>query len=219
MTTEDTQTKELLSDEDNALEAWLHAEKADEPGDSIKEKVIKDSELPAGVGMKITFMESAGWVTVYHRETGDPSIVNRNMLRMQLRKKLDNGNLAFSLVPPKDKDGNIIRPQRGTFKCYLHPDRPEREYFDTIGFPICRKSNITNQHNLNSHMAHRHQAEWGVMKEEKERKEKDEDRSYQRALMEKLANTVAEKPVEAAPLYISDNPPKARKKRTIKVTK
>ena len=66
-------------------------------------------------------------------------------------------------------------------------------------------------------MAHRHQAEWKSITADRVLKEKNEDRAFQKALMEKLTNTVVEKPAEitpelSAPLYVSDKPVREKKK-------
>jgi len=212
MATEDTQVEEVTQDEAEVIKAWQEAEAVKEPGESIKEKEITMGGMPPGVGMRYTSLESAGWVKVYHQKTGDESIINRNMLGIQLRKKLEDGSKAFDIVPPRDKAGNIIVPKQGTLKCMLNRDDPNREKYDEWGFAVCPKHNLTSRHNLIQHMSHRHPQEWAAIKEERDRLEKEEDKTFQRALYERLAPKVEAK-AEEAPLYVSEKPPKPKKKK------
>lgn len=224
---EKPKTPETVSDKNaEVLEGWLRAEKAPEPGTVKFDELIKDKELPDGVGMRYHSLQSAGWVYVYHTKTGDRSVVNRNMLRQQLQKKLPDGSYAFSLMPPRDKDGNIIKPLQGTIKCMLHKDSPDRALYDQMGFAVCPKDNIPNQHNLVQHMKHRHHVEWEAIEKVRIDAEKAEDRKFQQALYSKITdsiqpvavpNPIPQQVVEShagydAPLYISDKPSKPQNK-------
>ena len=51
------------------------------------------------------------------------------------------------------------------------------------------------------------------LEDEKKERERQEDRDLQRAVLSQI------KPVEEAPLYVSDKPPKPRKKRKVKIKK
>lgn len=175
-------------------ESWATAEKAPEPGDSLKEGSIKVAGMPEGLGMRYQSLESAGWVYVYHQETGDRSRINRNMLGMQLRKKLPDGRNAFSIYPPKDAKGNIIKPARGTIKCMLHKDDPNRENYTRWGFPVCPCDNLKSEHDKIQHMKHRHGREWETIDKDRQDREKQEDRKFQQMLYTKMTESI--KPAE-----------------------
>ena len=194
-----TQVQEITGKEADELESWLKAKDAPEPGDSLKERIIRDPDMPEGVGMKYTSVKSAGWVYVYHTRTGDKSIVNRNMLRTQLQKKLEDGSLAFSLKPPVGKDGKIIKPIPGIIKCLLHPDDLNRQHYDVMGFAICKKANLSSPHSLTQHMRHRHHVEWEAIEKDRTDKEKAEDRTFQKNLYEKLTSSLVKPEVQPEP--------------------
>jgi len=198
MAKEDTQEKavQVTQTEAEQVEAWLKAKDAPEPGEFIKDRAIRDPELPEGVGMKLASVKSAGYVFVYHTKTGDRSIVNRNMLRTQLRKKLEDGSNAFSLMPPVDKEGNVIKPIAGTIKCMLHQESPNRADYDRMGFAVCKKANLPSLHAQEQHMRHRHHIEFESIEKIKKDTKEAEDREFQRNLYQKLAISLEQKQKE-----------------------
>ena len=215
MVKEGTQNTEGKDSE--IIENWLRTEKAPEPGTASFDGIIKDPELPPGVGMKFNTLVSAGWVYVYHSETGDKSRINKNMLRTQLQKRLPSGKYAFSLYPPKDKDGNIIKPMMGIIKCLLHQDNPNRASYNQMGFGVCPKENLPSQHALIQHMEHRHSTEYKAIEKVRIDAEKAEERAFQKTLYNRITNNEPqpvrqtenqiEKQTEkqqAAPLYVSE---------------
>ena len=204
---------------DEVVESWLNAEKATVPDETTKEPAIRDTNIPAGVGMRFHSLTEAGWVYVYHQQTGDRSIINRNMLQQQLLKELPGGKKAFGITPPKDARNNLITPLVGEYKCLLHKDDPDRAYYDRQGFAVCLREGIPSVHAQRQHMAKKHKVEWDTIKEGRKDIEKKEDKDFQRALYTRLAG---EKPVEVKEpieekreLYVSDKPSKPRKKRKV----
>ena len=117
-------------------------------------------------------------VTLYSTETGLPSQVLVNMLAKKLRQKV-NGKPAWSETPTK-------KYFTGTTKCLLHVDHPRRAEWDSIGLAgtACPKSNIASEFALRQHMLHRHQVEWQVIEESRERSEREEERSFKRMQMD-----------------------------------
>lgn len=202
------------------IEQWLaEAEAAEEPGQSLKQRVIHRGNDDLETPMRVHSLESAGYTKVYHTVTGDMSLCNNNMLPMQLRKKLPDGRLAFSTKPPEG-----ITPFVGTTKCMLHPDDENRDKYDELGFAVCRKSNLANPHQMVRHMQHRHKIEWAAIQEMKEDQRREEDRAFQRQMYSALAVNAVEYPVdsvgtEEAPLYISDKPKVEKRPRLRKPKK
>ncbi len=150
-------------------------ELADEPGGEFVGQVLHkpDSDMPFPTST--ASLESAGWLPVWHTVTGELSVINANMLTIQLSKRLENGQRAFTT-----RDPGII-PFRGILKCFLHTDDDDRETWDQMGMPSCDKSNLPNQYQRLSHMLHRHKTEWGSIEERRNRQERVEDREYQRS--------------------------------------
>lgn len=153
-------------------------------GDVVNKSTNEDAPFP----MMVREVSSAGYTMVYDRITGDPSLVNRNMLPTVLQKKdPDTGKLVFTLTDPG------VRPPEGLVKCRLHLDDPDRLHWAEVGFPTCRKSNLRTPYELTRHMARRHPSENAVIKEEEAREERHrldreriEDREFRRILLEKL---------------------------------
>jgi len=176
----------LAVQENEELLVLLQGQETLEPGDMTGEEIEhgKDSELSS----RISSVTSAGYVMVFDRVTGDPSVVNRNMLPTQLRKRNpDTHALVFTLVDPG------IRPDVGTFKCMLHKDAPERSVLDSLGIAYCKKANLKTSYQQTRHMTKRHKDEWALMQDIKSRdseadwkKRQDEDRAFQRMILEKL---------------------------------
>lgn len=154
------------------------AERADEPGDFLPgQQVISDGKSD-GVPMVAHSLESAGYIRVYSVADGEESIINRNMLPVQLRKiNPETGQRAFTVHPPK------VKPWRGTMKCLLNKDSENREHYDSLGLATCPKANLTSQFQVERHMATRHKQEWATITLEREQKERQEDREFQRRLL------------------------------------
>src|SRR3990172_1278414 len=150
---------------------------APEPGDlAVGLDLSQDVDNTAAV--KVSELSSAGYTYIYDRRTGDRSITNRNMLVAQLKKTDENGRFVFSVTPPTD-----VTPTVGTYKCWLHPDDPQREHFDALGLPTCRKMNLTSPTQVKRHMKIRHPTALETIEDEQRQREREEDRAFQRELM------------------------------------
>ena len=138
-----------------------------------------------------------GRVFIYDTLTREQSEVLLTMLPQMMRKVRPDGTKVFTEIKPNEG------PVRGNLKCKLHADDPNRAYYDTLGLPVCRKSNLTAPFHVIRHMKSRHKVEWEILEqarkdEEIARRERErlEDREFQRSLM----GQKTEKP----PLYVSD---------------
>ena len=118
-------------------------------------------------------------IPIYDRETGQKSLTLKYMLPTQLRKKRD-GKPVFTIHDPK------ITPKTGAFTCLLHKDRDERKHFDELGLPVCRKANLISIFHVNRHMQKKHPAEYATIREEIERKDKDEEMALRHATRNQL---------------------------------
>lgn len=185
------------------IDRLVHATvEAEEPGqqagefvqEPVAETVDEDGKtVPGKPGVMITDLESAGWTIVYDRETAEPSVINNNMLPRQLKGTRDDGQLRFTTIKPS------FAPVRGSIRCMLHDDRPEFEDLKKRGVTRdgCRKATIPSEYELIQHMRNKHNREWAVLEEEKERAERDEDRAFQRRIFENIGTQTANaNPVE-----------------------
>jgi len=181
-----------MEDNEKQIEEMiLDAEVAREPGELQEKDVVHkgDDELPST--MKAIEVKSAGWVYIYDTRTGDRSLCNRNMLPQHLRKKREDGSKVFTTVDPG------FRPPQGTLKCMLHKDSPDRAHYDELGLATCTKDNLKSKYQVIRHMQKRHKMEWETIEQERKDIEKDEDRMFQRLMMNKAMTG-------EAPLYVSD---------------
>jgi len=163
------------------IEDMERAEGAPEPGNFIPYKEIihkGDAELP--VSIVAGSLKSAGYVYVYHLETGERRAVNRNMLPSILRKRLPTGELAFSTRPVLDP----LRPYKeGELRCWLHKDGEYREIADEWALPFCPKKNLKTPIDVLRHMQHRHRSEYEAINTMLNTKKEDEEREWRRALV------------------------------------
>jgi hypothetical protein len=175
------------------LAAQNSAEVAPEPGNFKTSDVIHkgDGDVPAP--MVAHALESAGYVYVYGTKDRERSIINRNMLPAILRKTMDDGSRAFTLTPPKDG------PRRGTIKCKLHADSPDRAYYDSMGFDTCVKANLPSPFMAQMHMERRHKVEWKTMENERLTAERLDDKEFQRTLLTKASEMGAASLYELSP--------------------
>jgi len=163
------------------------ASQGEEPGETqTGHWVQKASGNPDVLGdykppIIITDLESAGWEILYDTETREPSLCNGNAVNAQLQVKRANGLPVFTRVVPQEG------PWRGNIKCFLHADQPERAKYNAMGFPQCRKATLPNTYQATLHAEHKHRAEWAAIKTDREENERQEERSMQRALLERLA--------------------------------
>ncbi len=212
------------------LEEMLReAERADEPGELNKDRVVNkgDADMPPMVATKL---QSAGYVYIYDTITGERSTTNRNMLPAQLKKMRLNGSPFFTTRKPN------FEPKRGTLKCMLHPDNPNREHYNDLGLPVCMKSNLISQYQVKRHTQKRHPSEWAAIEDERKEIERQDTLASQRAIRDAMVrgnstippleamptslseatdDIVGDIGTEEAPLYVSENPklPKRKAKR------
>tara|TARA_R100001198_G_C5168287_1_gene170289 strand:+ start:124 stop:765 length:642 start_codon:yes stop_codon:yes gene_type:complete len=177
-----------MTTEKTLEELLVEAEEFNDPSGLSEGRMLHSGNDEVPMPMGVSSLESGGYVYVYHTETGDRSRINSNMLAMQLTKTLDNGARAFTTEKPS------FEPESGTIKCLLHPDDPNRGHYDSLGFATCPKENIPSPYQLQLHMAGRHRLENATIQEEAERVEKEEEREFQRMLLQAAASGIANPP-------------------------
>jgi hypothetical protein len=157
------------------------AEDAPEPGTLSMREVLHrgDSSLPAPV--VTAALQSAGYAFIYDTITREQSVTNRDMLPGALKKTRDDGSAVFTTRKP-DRP-----PDRGELTCMLHADAPDRDRYDTLGFPSCPKSNLHTQYDVTVHMQRRHRREWASLEQQRVERERNEDRELQHATLAALS--------------------------------
>ncbi len=177
---------------DELMEAFLkEIDPSLEPGSLKPRTIIHQGDAEQPMPQAVTSVTSAGYIEMWDTRTGEKSKTNRNMLPVQLRKKRSDGSLMFTIRDPH------ITPKRGTCKCLLHPDRPERAMFDTMGFVVCTKSDIPSEREVeDGHMAKKHQSEWKTIQRMREEARRDREWTLQQAILQLAATNAQKQPVE-----------------------
>jgi hypothetical protein len=156
------------------------------------------------VGAKVTEVDRGRWILVYNTRTGESSkmnVVHRPFLDPANPRawRWSDGTMQLSITPPVG-----ITPVRGEFMCRLHPDHADRAHYDEIGLrgKGCfedggGKEGIPSEFDVQLHMERRHRREWALIKEEEARRERLDDREWQRTM---VMMARGEAPAEAAPV-------------------
>ena len=204
--------KQQLDPEREALIAEMlrDAQKTNLSSALDKEPIIHrgDVELPAP--MVVNKMTSAGHVFVWDSRTYQKAPVLYYMLPQILRQRRQDGSYRWTVTDPGKE------PRRGTHRCLLHKDDPNRQHYSELGFAVCPKDNLANPYQVTRHMQLKHKAEWAAIEAEKKEKERQEDRALQQYLVAQAAGAIGkpkpevkEEPKVEAPksekaLYICD---------------
>lgn len=184
------ETQSFESEEELIAKASAVAPKV---GDKLNDSTGKPEDWPFEIDMDM--LEHNGYVVVYHRRTREPSVIMYDALAKQLKKTdPDTGELAFTLDRPAKP------PYRGTIKCLLHADDPERAKYDSFGFAVCRKSNLPSDYQRELHMQRKHKAEWAAMLRERSDRERAERREFQSLILAQIRSGAVDAKVAAAAL-------------------
>ena len=190
-------TKDTLQDNESLIQEQLRDAKLVELPSELKESPVihrGDGELDAP--MTVKELSSAGYVYVWDSRTYERAPVLYYMLPSILRRRRDDGSFVWTTNDPKKL------PERGTFKCLLHKDDPNRKEYNKMGLRVCKKSNIINEFEVKQHMSKKHSKEWQAIEDMKKERERQEDRADQKLLRDTLIGKTGEPP--KAPLYVSN---------------
>jgi len=141
-----------------------------------------------------SIVESAGYVYIWDNRTADRSVCNRNMLQTTLGKLRKDGSRVFTTIKPD------FEPRGGQHKCLLHETDENREEYDALGLPICTKDNLDSPYQVTRHMETRHPQEAATIADINATAAREEDREFQRILIQAAARGAA--------LPANDAPPK-----------
>ena len=193
-----TQKDTLQENESLIQEALRDAKFVDVPSELKANPVIHRGDETLDAPMTVKELSSAGYVYVYDSRTFERAPVLYYMLPSILRRRRDDGSFIWTTNDPKQL------PKRGTLKCLLHKNSPERAEYDKMGLRTCKKSNIINVFEVKQHMLKKHPKEWQAIEDVRKERERQEDRSFQKTLYEAVGGKA--KP----PLYVSDKDKKIK---------
>lgn len=188
-------TDTLKDNESLIQEALREAKLVDLPSELKENPVIHRGDETLEAPMTVKELTSAGYVYVWDSRTFERAPVLYYMLPSILRRRRPDGSFIWTTNDPKQL------PKRGTLKCLLHKDSPDRAEYDKMGLRTCKKSNITNEFEVKQHMLKKHPKEWQTIEDKRKERERQEDRAFQRTLYEAVGGKKAE---EKPPLYVSD---------------
>ena len=116
------------------------------------------------------------------------------MLQTTLGKLRKDGSRVFTTIKPD------FEPRGGQHKCLLHETDENREEYDALGLPICTKDNLDSPYQVTRHMETRHPQEAATIADINATAAREEDREFQRILIQAAARGAA--------LPANDSPPK-----------
>ena len=190
-------TGTLQDNESLIQEALRDAKLVELPSELKVNPVIHRGDEELDAPMTVKELTSAGYVYVWDSRTYERAPVLYYMLPSILRRRREDGSFIWTTNDPKKL------PKRGTMKCLLHKDTPDREKYDEMGLRTCRKSNIINAFEVKQHMMKKHPKEWQAIEDMRKERERQEDRAFQRTLYEAVGAKKEEVKEEKAPLYVS----------------
>lgn len=184
--------------EQEAVEALIEDMRTD-PRDVLRRIRTGDTDVDAALERPMGVVSTQdNKVTIYHMETGDARSIPATHLRKTLEKRLPDGRRAFSIRP-------TVTPVKGNIKCYLHPEHPDNPKLRAAGIiTTCMSGHFISVVDMEAQMAHKHSRDWAKIKELREQERRDEDREFQRSLMQAVVN--GRMPEAAAPVVHLEEP-------------
>ncbi len=167
MVTRDETTSVNMVDGKSVEELALDAESAIRDGMKNDDTVAIESGLAGKVEML-----DAGHSWVYDVRNYQRSKINNNMLRSQLQKTdtdVTSAHYGRRVFTTENLEAKGLRPVKGTFKCFLHKDSPDREKWNQMGYAVCPAGSLASPSNQESHAKRTHKAEWAAIQAEAER--------------------------------------------------
>lgn len=178
----DTEAKSMADKDPQLVEELLrNLDRVREPSES---RVVHEGDEKLPAPMVVSSVKSPGYVYIYDTITGEASLCKPYALKKALEKKRDDGSYVFTTRKPN------VAPKRGTLTCLLHKDDPNRQHYTELGLPVCKKCNLTSPYQVKEHMRHKHPQEFKAIEAEREDLKKQEERDFQRGLLERIAPKV-----------------------------
>ena len=150
---------------------------------------IGQGDLRPAVGGAKMLERGRDKVTIYHVATGEASQCLYYMVADKCTMVGPDGKYIWTINPAE-----AATPHRGTYKCQLHPEHPDREWLDSIGLAgiECTKDNIPTVWQVREHARKKHNSALEAIKEAEARREREEDREAQRVMREAMQALAAQ---------------------------
>lgn len=188
----------MTTQEQQAVEDFLGEEVAPPEGEYPVRpgQTLASSIGGEPVGAKVREVDRGRWVYIYNTRTGKrkkTNIVHRPFWDPGNPRawRWPDGTMMVSTTPPPG-----ITPFEGDFKCFLHPDHPNREHYDSIGLKgiFCfeaggGKENIPSEFEVGRHMK-RHPSAWALIQKDDEKRERLEEREFLREQQREMLQVV-----------------------------
>lgn len=147
---------------------------------------FKDGQIIAvGALQGETIMKDVATATVYDTRTGVSSSVrvydgNNTLMKMLSKRDPETGRRIFSVQKPN------IEPPKAETPCWLNPNHPRFEEFRQMGMPVCKGSTLASEQDAEQHVKNKHRRAWELIQARDRQRKEDEDRAFQRTLLETL---------------------------------
>lgn len=191
-------TETLQDNEGLIQEALRDAKLVDLPSELKANPVIHKGDETLDAPMTVKELSSAGYVYIWDSRTFERAPVLYYMLSSIMRRRREDGSFIWTTNDPKQL------PARGTHKCLLHKDSPNRESYKKMGLRTCKKSNIINEYEVKQHMLKKHPKEWMSIEDVRKERERVEALEIQKGMLAAMQNTKEVAKEEKAPLYVSN---------------
>lgn len=168
------------------------------------------SPLPGAISER-----TGKWVNLYETRTGEKRTINRVNLAEALNAKHKDRSFPEWVGKPLFSRRPTVEWVVGQYKCFLHPDQPQRGEYDRRGYPTCASGHLASEYEARRHMQLRHKATWAAILEqrsEEERKEQLEAQRQQTAALLALAGARAEP--EGTTVVAAETPRKTNRRYT-----
>lgn len=151
------------------------------PSDVREGDIIHHATEAVPFSAGVAEIKGPGWVTLYETRTGEPRVINKRNLASAL-KKVHKDPAYPEMIGKKLFSERQLKPYvLGTYKCFLHPDQPERAEYDRMGLASCASAHLASQAQADRHGLKKHKDEWSVTEQTRLSKERREEREFQRA--------------------------------------
>ena len=188
-------TDTLTDNESLIAEQLRDAKLVEVPSELKTNPVIHKGDETLDAPMTVKELSSAGYVYIWDSRTFERAPVLYYMLPSILRRRREDGSFIWTTNDPKQL------PARGTHKCLLHKDNPNRDMYKKMGLRTCKKSNIINEYEVKQHMLKKHPKEWMSIEDVRKERERVEALEIQKGM---LAAMRGKPEVEGKPpLYVS----------------
>jgi hypothetical protein len=149
------------------------------PGTYLQEGEVLSRGEDGAAPTRVASLRFKGYEKVWNTKTGDLSLQPWWLLWQTMRKRHEDGTLAFTRTDPK------IKPDYGAdLTCPLNPAAPPDQNFSGKGFKPCKKQHIPHWDALQRHIKKSHGRAWDAMERERLDRERAEDRALQREAIE-----------------------------------